>query len=63
MMSPSDGSPVDPAKDFLARYTKNPERWIPERIAQDLPATGDAALKGQERNDIKGKVINGVIRV
>ena len=63
MMSPSDGSQVDPAQDFLARYTKNPERWIPERIAQDLPATGDAALRGQERNDIKGKVINGVIRV
>ena len=42
---------------------KNPERWIPDRIAQDLPATGDAALRGQERNDIKGKVINGVIKV
>ena len=57
------GKLIDKAKDFLDRYTKNPERWIPERIAQDLPATGDAALRGQERNDIKGKVINGVIRV
>ena len=63
MMPPSDGSPVDPAQDFLAKYTKNPERWIPERIAQDLPATGDAALRGKERNDVRGKVINGVIRV
>tara|TARA_R100001086_G_scaffold214134_1_gene130124 strand:+ start:174 stop:365 length:192 start_codon:yes stop_codon:yes gene_type:complete len=63
MMPPSDGSQVDPAKDFLAKYTKNPERWIPERIAQDLPATGEAALRGKERNDVRGKVINGVIRV
>ena len=63
MMPPSDGSPVDPAQDFLAKYTKNPERWIPERIAQDLPATGEAALRGKERNDVRGKVINGVIRV
>ena len=63
MMSPSDGSPVDPAKDFLDRYTKNPERWIPERIAQDLPAAGDAALKGAVRNDIKGKFANGILKV
>ena len=63
MMSPSDGSPVDPAKDFLDRYTKNPERWIPERIAQDLPTPGEAALRGSVRNDIKGKVASGIIKV
>jgi|TARA_R100000152_G_C6677686_1_gene112362 hypothetical protein len=61
-MSPSDGSQLDP-KSFLDHYTKNPERWIADRIAQDLPASGDAALRGQERNDIKGKVMNGIIRV
>ena len=44
MMSPSDGSPVDPAKDFLDRYTKNPERWIPERIAQDLQRAKEEQL-------------------
>ena len=63
MTSTSDGSQVD-SKNFLDDYVaKNPERWIGERIAQDLPSTGDTALRGQERNDIKGKVINGVIRV
>ena len=63
MTSTSDGSQVD-SKNFLDEYVaKNPERWIGERIAQDLPAPGDAALNGSVRNDIKGKFANGILKV
>ena len=63
MTSTSDGSQVD-SKNFLDEYVaKNPERWIGERIAQDLPPTGDSSLKGRIRNDIKGKIQRGVLRV
>ena len=62
MTSTSDGSPVD-AKPFLDNYVKNPENWIGERIAQDLPDPGDGALKGMVRNDIRGKVDSGVIKI
>tara|TARA_R100001082_G_scaffold83128_1_gene49869 strand:+ start:1100 stop:1288 length:189 start_codon:yes stop_codon:yes gene_type:complete len=62
-MSSSDGSQIDPAREFLDTFIKNPENWIPDRIAQELPAVGDNALLGKERNDIKGKVMNGIIRV
>ena len=64
MTSTSDGSQVDQkSKAFLDEYFKNPERWIGKRIADDLPDPGDGALKGSVRNDIKGKVDAGVIRV
>ena len=63
MTSTSDGSQVD-SKNFLDEYVaKNPERWIGERIAQDLPAAGAAALNGSVRNDIKGKFANGILKV
>jgi len=64
MTSTSDGSQVDSkSKAFLDEYVKNPERWISDRIAQDVPAPGDSALNGTVRNDIKGKVDAGVIRI
>ena len=64
MTSTSDGSQVDPqSKAFLDEYVKHPERWIGKRIAEDLPAPGDGALSGAVRNDIKGKVDAGVLRV
>jgi hypothetical protein len=64
MTSTSDGSQVDSqSKAFLDEYVKNPERWIGKRIAEDLPDPGDSALKGSVRNDIKGKVDAGVIRI
>ena len=64
MTSTSDGSQVDSqSKAFLDEYVKNPERWIGKRIAEDLPAPGDGALNGAVRNDIKGKVDAGIIRV
>tara|TARA_B100001094_G_scaffold130059_1_gene125937 strand:- start:223 stop:417 length:195 start_codon:yes stop_codon:yes gene_type:complete len=64
MTSTSDGYQVDPqSKSFLDEYVKNPERWIGDRIAQDVPNPGDSALKGAVRNDIKGKVDAGVIRI
>ena len=63
MTSTSDGSQVD-SKNFLNEYVaKNPERWIGERIAQDLPTPGEAALKGSVRNDIKSKVASVIIKV
>ena len=48
---------------FLKNYAKNPESWISERIVQDLHTVGREALDGSVRNDIKAKVMNGVIRV
>ena len=64
MTSTSDGFTPDPqAKSFLEAYVRNPERWIGKRIAEDLPAPGDAALDGAVRNDIKGKVDAGIIRI
>ena len=64
MTSTSDGSQVDSqSKAFLDEYVKNPERWIGKRIAEDLPDPGDGAIKGSVRNDIKGKVDAGVIRI
>ena len=64
MTSTLDGSQVDSrSKEFLDEYVKNPERWIGDRIAQDVPAPGDGALRGTVRNDIKGKVDSGVIRI
>ena len=64
MTSTSDGLQVDPqSKAFLDEYVKNPERWIGDRIAQEVPNPGDGALKGSVRNDIKGKVDAGVIRI
>jgi len=64
MTSTSDGYQVDPqSKSFLDEYVKNPERWIGDRIEQDVPSPGDSALKGTVRNDIKGKVDAGVIRI
>ena len=64
MTSTSDGLQVDSkSKAFLDEYVKNPERWIADRIAQDVPTPGDSALNGTVRNDIKGKVDAGVIRI
>ena len=64
MTSTSDGSPVDPqAKTFLDEYVKNPESWIGKRIEEDFPAPVDGELNGAVRNDIKGKVDAGIIRV
>ena len=64
MTSTSDGLQVDSkSKTFLDEYVKNPERWIADRIAQDVPTPGDSALNGTVRNDIKGKVDAGVIRI
>jgi len=64
MTSTSDGSQVDSkSKAFLDGYVKDPTSWIASRIEQDLPAPGDSALKGSVRNDIKGKVDSGVIRI
>ena len=58
------------AISFLRGYTSdkgliehNPEKWLPERISQELPASGDATLKGKVRNDIRGKIQSGVLRV
>jgi|ETNvirenome_2_60_1030617.scaffolds.fasta_scaffold49244_2 hypothetical protein len=50
---------------FLKSYIKerNPERWIPDLINEHLPPLGDSALKGQERSDIYGKLMDGTIRV
>ena len=32
-------------------------------IAEDLPDPGDNAIKGSVRNDVKGKVDAGIIRI
>tara|TARA_B100001094_G_scaffold313850_1_gene352085 strand:+ start:398 stop:592 length:195 start_codon:yes stop_codon:yes gene_type:complete len=64
MTSTSDGSQVDSkSKAFLDGYVKDPTSWIADRIAEDLPAPGDGALRGSVRNDIKGKVDAGIIRI
>tara|TARA_R100000234_G_scaffold100706_1_gene69640 strand:+ start:659 stop:853 length:195 start_codon:yes stop_codon:yes gene_type:complete len=64
MTSTSDGLQIDQkSKAFLDEYVKNPERWIGDRIAQDVPNPGDSALRGSVRNDVKGKVDAGVIRI
>jgi len=62
MTSTPDGSTPE-AHAFLKNFAKNPESWISERIVQDLPTVGREALDGSVRNDVKAKVMNGVIRV
>tara|TARA_R100000700_G_C3143027_1_gene124220 strand:- start:188 stop:379 length:192 start_codon:yes stop_codon:yes gene_type:complete len=63
MTSTSGGSQVD-SKNFLDDYVaKNPEKWIGDRIAQDVPNPGDSALNGTVRNDLKGKIDAGVVRI
>tara|TARA_R100001510_G_C7610260_1_gene174052 strand:- start:432 stop:626 length:195 start_codon:yes stop_codon:yes gene_type:complete len=60
----SDGSQVDQkSKAFLDEYVKNPERYIGERIALEVPKPGDSAIKGSVRSDVKGKIDTGVIRI
>ena len=49
------------ATKFLLSEQDIPQAWY--NIVQDLPTVGREALDGSVRNDIKAKVMNGVIRV
>ena len=69
-MNSQPSMPQPDAITFLRDYASekglvehNPEEWLPARISQDLQPTGDSSLKGRIRNDIKGKIQRGVLRV
>tara|TARA_X000000368_G_scaffold407259_1_gene386501 strand:- start:8882 stop:9079 length:198 start_codon:yes stop_codon:yes gene_type:complete len=65
MNSPSIGSHPNEkeAEQFLFDYTRNPENWLQDRIAEDIPGPGEGATQGKVRNDMFGKVQRGILRV
>lgn len=62
MTSTSDGSRPDP-KRFLTEYAQGVEDAIKSLQSARLPEEGDYAMRGLERQDIRGKIDSGIIQV
>lgn len=62
MTTTSGGSRPDPHR-FLTEYSQGIEEAIRNLQSARVPEEGDYALRGLERQDIKGKVDAGIIQV